>query len=791
MINEQKQLTANILTPLLENSSDSVVVTDKNLKVVLWNKNSSILFGYSHEEAIGKYVYELFFPEEYAGKYLEEFDIYKDKNHSYLNPKITERIYITKDKKYFTAKIKLFDVSEDDEWWSVGIINEVSNVESIAEKLKSSEEMFKLAMESTQDGFFICDAISNEVYFSSRWKEMLGYTDEEIPNQFSEWEVRTIEEDKEKVLEKFNQIFTDHLEWFSFKFRMIHKEGHIVFVHARGQILYDSYGNAVKIIGTHTDITKQMKIENKLKKLSEVAKQSPISIIMTDMNAVIEYVNPYFTQVTGYSEEEAIGRRAPELMRTQPDETVLKDMFSSVKSGRTWKGEVISLKKNGDRLIESATMSPFYNAQGQLTNILVAMEDITEKRATEQMINENEQKLFQAEKVAQLGHYTLYVAENKWIASREICNLLGLDWKEKLLIEEWANLIHPDDKEEMIGYLTTEVMGKKKPFDKEYRVVNAKTGETRWVHGIGELTIGSNGEVTQMAGIIQDTTDRKELELSLRELNVNLQEKVDAEIKKVRLQENIIQQQKRFVDMGQMVNAIAHQWRQPLNNIQLLMQMLKEIQEGVDYGDLESVDLFKKHQEQVMFMSETIDDFRNFFSSNKKKEDFSVKSEIKKITSLLSPQLSSCSIQLQLECSCADMPVPCNLDEYDSCRFENDVINGSSAELRHVLLNILNNAKDAILEKSSGENIKGIIKINMASDEKCFHISIFNSGSPIDDAVMLKIFEPYFSTKDEGKGTGIGLFMSKLIVENEFKGKLYPENMENGVCFHIELPKWK
>jgi len=272
----------------------------------------------------------------------------------------------------------------------------------------------------------------------------------------------------------------------------------------------------------------------------------------------------------------------------------------------------------------------------------------------------------------------------------------------------------------------------------------------------------------------------------LEQINTNLEEKIEKEIRISKKNEQVVFEQKKFIDMGQMINAIAHQWRQPLNNLQLVSQMMKKIYDGVDY-DIGYAELFKTHQDLVIFMSNTIDDFRNFFSPNKNKTTLSIVKELLATIDLVKPQFENHGIGICFICSCDDNKIECdNSFGEQYCNKGKDKIDGYPNELKQVFLNILNNAKDAILESSKDD--KKSIRINISVLHKDIEIKIFNYGSPIPEEIMSKIFDPYFTTKEEGKGTGIGLYMSKIIIEDSMNGKLSCSNIDNGVCFTIKLP---
>ena len=247
----------------------------------------------------------------------------------------------------------------------------------------------------------------------------------------------------------------------------------------------------------------------------------------------------------------------------------------------------------------------------------------------------------------------------------------------------------------------------------------------------------------------------------LKELNDNLEE-----IVKTKTDENIkqletLQQQNKLASMGEMIGAIAHQWRQPLNELGIAIQNLK-----YDYEDglitKEYLDEFIASTKKVIkFMSDTIDDFRNFYRVDKTKEVFSVKSAIEKVLSIQKAQLVNNHIEVEL------------LGE----DFE---INGYRNEFQQVILNLINNAKDILLEKKVKD-----AKITIELKDRT--IFVRDNGGGIPEDIIKRIFEPYFTTKEQGKGTGMGLYMSKMIIEENIKAKLDVSNTKDGAEFRIDF----
>lgn len=250
----------------------------------------------------------------------------------------------------------------------------------------------------------------------------------------------------------------------------------------------------------------------------------------------------------------------------------------------------------------------------------------------------------------------------------------------------------------------------------------------------------------------------------LEELNRNLDIRVREESEKSRKNEQLLIQQSRQAAMGEMIGNIAHQWRQPLNALGLVLQ---NIQFSYMMGDLDEEFIEKSVKKGKMLttsMSKTIDDFRDFFKPNKLKEHFSLAESIEKTVELIEASYKNSNIEIRT-----------NLEE-------NVEINGYPSEFSQVILNILSNAKDALIEHKDEDRV---VTIEAFSEDATAIITIEDNAGGIPEEIITKIFDPYFTTKEEGKGTGIGLYMTKTIVENNMGGKLIVSNEDSGAKFTI------
>jgi PAS domain S-box-containing protein len=273
----------------------------------------------------------------------------------------------------------------------------------------------------------------------------------------------------------------------------------------------------------------------------------------------------------------------------------------------------------------------------------------------------------------------------------------------------------------------------------------------------------------------QEVERRKEVESELKlqkellvELNENLESQVNIEVKKNREKDELMLLQSRQAAMGEMIGNIAHQWRQPLNAIGL---MVYDLTDAFRFGELteEYLDRSETDIKSVLeHMSRTIDDFRNFFKPNKEKLSFRLEVVIKTAVSFLDATLKNSGIRLITE-----------LDK-------DIVLFGYPSEFAQVLLNIINNAKDALIETKPENPVIRITGINNNGENA--EVKIIDNGGGVPSPILHKIFDPYFTTKEQGKGTGVGLYMSKTIVERNMNGTLDVINTGNGVEFIIKVP---
>ena len=260
----------------------------------------------------------------------------------------------------------------------------------------------------------------------------------------------------------------------------------------------------------------------------------------------------------------------------------------------------------------------------------------------------------------------------------------------------------------------------------------------------------------------------KEIEKSKEELenfNLTLSLKIEKAVLENNKKDKLLLEQSKLAAMGEMIASIAHQWRQPLNTLAIQLQFIEDdFEDGLI--DKEYLDNYSKESMKLVnFMTSTIDEFRDFFIIDKVSTKVSIKNKILNTMNILKAQLENNNIKVEI-----------TGDDFD--------VLAHKGELQQVFLNIINNAKDALI---SNEIKNPEINIELSNDNDKGYIKISDNAGGIKEDVIDRIFEPYFTTKEQGKGTGLGLYMSKLIVDENMSGNISAKNNEYGVSFTIEL----
>jgi len=284
---------------------------------------------------------------------------------------------------------------------------------------------------------------------------------------------------------------------------------------------------------------------------------------------------------------------------------------------------------------------------------------------------------------------------------------------------------------------------------------------------IGELAVNFNSMIDKLEHSHEELENLVAIRTKeLEKLNKELDSRIRKAIKENSQKEQMLIQQSRLAAMGEMIGNIAHQWRQPLNALGLVVQNI--------YYTYEAGELDKEYLERSMakskkltsLMSKTIDDFRNFFRPDKLQEHFSISERVMSVSELISASYKNHNITIETTLD----------DNLYSLGYPN--------EFSQVLLNLFTNSKDVLIENGITDPT---VWIRSFREGDRVILELEDNGGGIDESILDKVFEPYFTTKDKNVGTGIGLYMSKMIIENNMGGIISAYNGKSGAIFRIEL----
>jgi PAS domain S-box-containing protein len=384
-------------------------------------------------------------------------------------------------------------------------------------------------------------------------------------------------------------------------------------------------------------------------------------------------------------------------------------------------------------------------------------------RSRKEIIGRTEYELFDKGQVRLLWETDeiVFETEQENIDEEDIVDALG---RKRTLLTKKS--LYTDSKGDKFILGISRDITKLKQKERELRTLNEEL-ESRVVARTAELD-------TLNADLLREIRDHNVAEEQLRqqkqlleELNCTLEKKVDAEVSKNRSKDIMLIQQNRRAALGEMLDHIAHQWKQPINAISLIAQDL----EGASaYGELTDDYLGEAvHKTLALLehMTQTIDVFRNFYKPEKEQTVFLINDSIDLVVGFIAPALRSHAIAVELDLDPGVAAV------------------GYPKEYAQVLLNILGNARNALAERKIE---KPRIALRAFSDGGRAVVTVTDNAGGIPATNLARIFEPYFTTRKQAGGTGVGLYMSKNIIEKNMAGKLSVANVDGGARFRIELP---
>ncbi len=518
------------------------------------------------------------------------------------------------------------------------------------------------------------------------------------------------------------------------------------------------------------DITQRKEAEQALReseiRLREVTATLAEGLYVLDGDGRITFSNPEAQRLLGWSQKELEGQDAHGLFHhhhadgspcpgesSTPLSATHREHTCREREDQFW-------RKDGSPLPVSISAAPLIRS-GRIEGTVVAFQDISERLAGRRQL---EQVL--AEQRAVLGGVMVGIILLKdrrfvWV-NRRMEELIGYTQAE-LIGQSSALMYAQGGAFDEVGDIAYPLMAEGQVFHREY-LLRRKDGSQFWGELTGNLIDPLHPELGAI-WTVQDITPRKTAEESLKALNETLERRVKEEVARNREKDHLLIQQSRLAAMGEMIGNIAHQWRQPLNALGLILANIKD---AWQFGELDEAYLDRTVGEGrriIQNMSTTIDDFRDFFRPDRQKSRFSAAAALRETLALIDPSFKNNQITVTVDIE------------------QDGKILGFPNQYAQALLNILTNAKDALKERHVAD---GRIAIRLTAENGEIQLAIEDNAGGIPPQIMDKIFDPYFTTRE--KGTGIGLYMTKMIIEKNMDGKILVQNTARGAQFTFVTP---
>lgn len=535
-----------------------------------------------------------------------------------------------------------------------------------------------------------------------------------------------------------------------------------------------------------TDITKAKKIREQEQLFNLALDQSPVSIVITDINAKIEFINKKFCDISGYSYEELIGNNPRILNSGKQNENFYIDFWKTLKSGRVWEGELINKRKNGDLFWEYATISPIKDSTGRTTHYFGVKEDITSRKANEKLIHK-------FSKIIENSPNMILITDSEFnieYVNPSFCLLSGYSFEEitgrtykflRLANEDRAANVELWQKIENKEVWHGEIIDKR------------KGGELYWQ----DLTINTindiNGNVVNYVAIMQDVTERKKIEGEIKEINLGLEQKVKERTSELSvtnefLMNEIIIRKKHEAELkvarndaekankakSEFISRMSHELRTPMNSILGFAQLFS-------MGELN--DMQKKGVEHILnsgnHLLKLINEVLDISKIESGKLSLSIelvkiKEIVEEAVDLVRPLTVSKNISILV-----------NLKNCDNLSIKVD-----KQRLLQVIVNLLNNAIKYNVNDGS-VTLKVDIEKDSDSTENKIKISVIDTGIGVEEKNLTRLFTPFERMEEAiniAEGTGLGLSIAKELIELMNGTIGVTSKVAEGSTFYILLP---
>jgi nitrogen fixation negative regulator NifL len=617
---------------------------------------------------------------------------------------------------------------------------------SLVRSIKDLQGRYERAIKGSKDGLWDWPDINkDEQWWSDDWYGLLGLKNDEIKAGYSNFKSLLHPDDLPRMEEALKQHFYGQ-DIYDVEYRLKHKSGEYLWFRGRGAVERDAKGKGVRMSGSISDIHQSKQDREAIDRLSQVAQQIPISVLITDHEGNIEFVNEALTRLSGYSTEELLGKNPRIFKSGESPDTYYRVLWETISQGKEWRGVFHNKKKNGELYWESVLIFSLKDINGKVSSFIGLKEDITEKKQLESTLIDHERLI------------------------RSVVNNL----KDGLIISNTDGNIQLFNKgaEQIFGYRAEEVM------DRPVAVLMDESYKEK--HDIGFARFNKTKKISPDKALMEVVAQKKDgthvpIELTLTQMEQrgellviglvrDITKRKEAETRVISVQKQLIAAQK-LAGVGQLAAGVSHEVLNPVNIISVHTQMLQR--KTKDDANIQNFcDKIKHEIERIQKIMSSLLAFSRKGEVEIKKGN--LRDHIESVLGLVEEDYKLDNIKIERDW--CDSSVEISFD---------------SDKLRQVYLNLIHNAKHAMPD---GGTITVGCREGKDVGKDSHEFTLSDTGTGMSDEVRLKIFEPFFTTKPEGEGTGMGLAVIHGIIE-EHGGKIRVESEEGkGTTFIITLP---
>ena len=743
ILNEKK--LQEKLTSILNATQNGIVGLDLNGNHIFVNDAACKMLGFTREELISHNAHKCWHHTKKDGSHFPQNAC---KIHQHLKDRRSIRsqdLFWKKDGTAMEVKVLQNPLYNNNE-----VIGTVLSFEDITEKnrlikeAKHEHHITELYLNTIGTLLMTLDLEGNISMINSEGAKLLGASQKELvgKNWFTNFLPKNIQKEVMKV---FYSVISGSLNLtrnYTNTILDVNKKEYTLFW--TNHFTKDSEGNITGLITSGIDITKEKEISKELFKQEHLYKmtfeEANIGIAHLSLDGRWIDTNEYMSTLLGYTKEEFLHMSVSEITVADDrytDTIMLKKLLNNEQEN--YHIEKRYIHKNGTIVWVSLSNVLLKDDLGEPLYVLKIIRDISELKLLMYTL-EAEKNKFETMIDFTPAPIMLYNEDGEvLILNKQYKELTGFSLTKPTTISNLLNFVFKSENKKSFKKIK-EYYDNPTRQSNIHQTITTPTGEKRTCI-VNTVEIHNNDKMLYLVAIA-DITD--------------LQKKDDLMIA-----------QSRQAAMGDMLAMIAHQWRQPLSVISMLANNIKlqvELEENITKHDIEH--FVSSLEKQTHYLSQTIDDFRDFFRPDKIKETVSISTILQKVENLTIKSLQNNNITLSLPKK-SDM----KLSVYRN-------------QLIQVIINLINNAKDAIKSK---QTLNGMIEITLKHNKNQITISVCDNGGGIDPSIIEKLGEAYVSTKSKN-GTGLGLYMSIMIVENHLGGTLEWTSDNKGSCFKINLP---